>query len=111
MGPPKLAAATQKSIRRAVAAGTLDPILSAGPIAALMSLAWKIDSEVAVREAYLDRATGDVKPPVLDTMSLPTYLRYAESLTLTPPPMAKAGQRLEAKGGKLASIRGGRQSA
>lgn len=120
--PRTVVAATQMSMDAAVQAGDLDATLSAGPMAALLALAGRIDSEAAIRKAYVDLLksirSGEIeadsvslRPPVIDTMSLPTYLRYCESLQLTPavqtekkPGRAKKPEEPT----RLAGLRGGR---
>lgn len=78
--------ATQESIEAAIAAGALDRVLSAGPVAALLALARKIDGWDDVVSAAMDgREDGERLPiPLHDNTSIPTYLKYCESLRLTP---------------------------
>ena len=90
---------TQRSINAAIADGSLDASISAGPIAAVLKVAEAID------DPDFPYAGGR-----LDNVSLPTYLKYCDALGLTP--AARKGQSAsDAKGGKLAqlrSIEGGR---
>lgn len=81
--------ATEASVAAAVASGALDPALSAGPVAAVLALARKIDGWDAVVEAAMEgREDGAKLPiPVHDNTSIPTYLRYCEALQLTPSKM------------------------
>lgn len=85
-------AGTSKSVVAAVADGTIDPAISAGPVAILLVLARRVDLDS-------DR----------DTVSVPAYLRACEALRLTPSSRVekKAGQPV----GKLASIRSLRSGA
>lgn len=91
-GLPGVWAATRVSVDRAVSAGTLDPTLSAGPIAAVLLVAEQLD--------HPDFPVIDGR---LDNVSLPTYLRYCQALGLVP---AVETSGKEAKGGsKLAELR------
>ncbi|WP_104084238.1 hypothetical protein [Cryobacterium sp. Y11] len=60
----------------------------AGAIAALLALAHKIDDYDTILDHILDQIESDpeskVRPPASDNVSLPTYLKYCESLGLTP---------------------------
>lgn len=60
----------------------------AGAIAALLTLAHKVDNYDTVLDAILDQIAMDpeskIRPPATDNVSLPTYLKYSESLGLTP---------------------------
>jgi hypothetical protein len=60
----------------------------AGAIAALLALAHKIDDYDTILDHILDQIENDpeskVRPPASDNVSLPTYLKYCESLGLTP---------------------------
>jgi hypothetical protein len=60
----------------------------AGAIAALLALAHKIDDYDTVLDHILEQIENDpeskVRPPASDNVSLPTYLKYCESLGLTP---------------------------
>lgn len=85
----------------------------AGAIAALRYLARKIDTESALREMALQYADEhETKPPPVDNVSVPTYLKYCESLGLTPAGRAKLVEKAgEASGGSqgsgtLSGIRG-----
>ena len=73
--------ATNRAINGATHLGPQD----AGAVAAIRALARKIDGMDEyyheLRESYRER---DLRPPSPDNVSLPTYLRYAESLGLTP---------------------------
>lgn len=69
----------------ALAAATHLTTTDKGAIAALKYLARKIDTEDDLRDMVLERAGEDnVKPPPLDNVSIPTYLKYCEALGLTP---------------------------
>ncbi|WP_104128225.1 hypothetical protein [Cryobacterium sp. Y57] len=60
----------------------------AGAIAALLALAHKIDDYDTILDHILDQIESDpeskVRPPASDNVSIPTYLKYCESLGLTP---------------------------
>lgn len=104
--------ATERSVAYAIDSGALDANLSAGPVAAVLALARKIDGWDAVIEAAMeDREDGAKLPiPLHDNTSIPTYLRYCEALQLTPSKMpAKAAvevdpiDELKAKRGRKAA--------
>lgn len=68
-----------------------------GAVAALKFLARKIDTEDQMRDLVLERAGEDnVKPPPLDNVSIPTYLKYCEALGLTPAARGAAGSKAAA---------------
>lgn len=85
--------------------------MDAGAIAALRTLARKIDTEQELREAALEWAEeNNARPPSVDNVSIPTYLKYCESLGLTPLGRSKAtgGEKGgPAGGGKLGGLREG----
>lgn len=85
-----------------------------GAVEALRSLARKIDAwDVIVEWAMDDAADSDSRPrvPQNDNVSLPTYLKFCESLGLTPAGRTKLGEKKpEAPGGKLALLRGEAQA-
>lgn len=97
----QLVDATRQSIAKALADGILDAELHAGPIATLLILARKIDTEDEMREVAIAwaefKAKGDTppKPPPLDNVSIATYRNYCESLGLT----VAGGKAAPAKGG------------
>src|SRR5690349_7475146 len=80
----------------------------AGAVEALRSLARKIDVwDVIVEWANDEAADLDARPrvPQNDNVSLPTYLKFCESLGLTPAGRTKlAEKKPEAKGGKLRGL-------
>lgn len=78
--------ATERSVAQAVAAGALDAALSAGPVAAVLALARKIDGWDDVVEAAMEQREDGARLPVPlhDNTSIPTYLKYCEALHLTP---------------------------
>lgn len=84
-----LAEATEHAIAEAKTEGLLGP-LDAGAIAAIRVLAQKIDDEAIRWDYCLEWAQhnpgekGGPKPPTTDNVSIPIYLKYAESLGLTP---------------------------
>lgn len=83
-------------------------------VQALRVLARKIDTDDELREAYLnyqiDRGTENLRPLQLDNVSLPTYLKFCESLGLTPAGRTKLEDAPKEKpGGKLAALQGGAQ--
>jgi hypothetical protein len=60
----------------------------AGAIAALLALARKIDDYDTIVDVIMEQIEIDpeskIRPPASDNVSLPTYLKYCESLGLTP---------------------------
>lgn len=104
-------AETDKSIAAAIKDKTIDPAISAGPIAALRELAARIDGlDLDEYEARGIEVTSEMLTAAIkDNVSLPTYLKACEALRLTP---ASRANLQEAKGGgALGKIRGGRASA
>lgn len=98
-----VAEATEKAI--AAAAHLTDQ--DAGALATLRFLAKKIDTEETLRDMALEWAAEDEKrrPPSVDNVSIPTYLKFCESLGLTPAGRARlAEKKPEAKGGKLSRL-------
>ena len=102
-----LVAATEQAVAQAREDKRLTEA-DAGAIEAMFALARKIDAwDVIVEFALDDAADRDSRPavPANDNVSLPTYLRYAESLGLTPAGRAKLVEKKpEAKGGKLGRL-------
>lgn len=105
--------ATNEAIK---AATHLTP-MDAGSLEAIRQLALKID----VQDDYFQALAADAeerksRPPSQDNVSIPTYLKYAEALGLTPSGRTKA--LIEApKGagpggtlGKLQSLKGGKSA-
>lgn len=96
--------ATDASIK---AASHLTP-MDGGALAALRALALKIDTQDDYFEALAEQADErDSRPPSVDNVSIPTYLKYCESLGLTPAGRTRA--QIEAMkggaGGKLGQLR------
>lgn len=84
--------ATERSIQAAIEQDRLDPDVSAGPIAAILRLAQNIDAPTTDK---------------LDTVSIPSYLKFCQELNLTPAkitPKDKSKEQDKA-GGALASLR------
>ena len=79
-----------------------------GAVEAMLALARKIDAwDQIVRWALDDACDGERRPtvPQNDNVSLSAYLKFAESLGLTPAGRAKlAEKKPEAKGGKLRGL-------
>lgn len=79
-----------------------------GAVEALRSLARKIDAWDVIVEWALDEAADlEQRPrvPQNDNVSLPTYLKFCESLGLTPAGRVKLVEKKpEAKGGKLGRL-------
>lgn len=98
--------ATQESIDAAIADKTIDPKISAGPIAALLECAARVDGlDLDDYEARGIEVTPELLAAAMkDNVSLPTYLRLCESLRLTP---ASRLNMKEAKpgGSKLGQLR------
>lgn len=78
----------------------------AGAVQALRVLARKIDTEANLRELALQYAEEyDMKPPHVDNVSIPTYLKYATALGLIPAPVAPTKPAEGGKSGQLAKLR------
>lgn len=99
----ELVEATAKAL--AAAKSHLTP-MDDGAVEALLTLAKKIDEDEARWEICAAWAEQQkLKPPPMDNVSLPTYLRYCEALGLTPAGRTKLGSAKGAEGGKLAQLR------
>lgn len=91
--------------------------LDLGAVEALRVLARKIDTDDALRQAYLDDSDArqlDRRPLQLDNVSIPTYLKFCESLGLTPSGRSKqpvAPAASGGSGGKLAHLRSAHQAS
>lgn len=99
--------ATEKAIK--AAADQLTD-LDVGAVQVLRALARKIDEDDALRGAYLawqlDREISPTKPLQLDNVSIPTYLKYCESLGLTPAGRLRLAEKPKEKpANKLAALR------
>lgn len=85
----EVARAVEESIAKAIQEGRLGQ-MDRGAIAAARVLARKIDDEALRWEYALEWAhlnpgeSGGPKPPAVDNVSIPTFLKFAESLGLTP---------------------------
>lgn len=101
-------AETNRSIDHAITGKTLDADKHAGPIAALRVLARRIDEGDALMAIML-RLSRDakVKPPAIDNVSIPTYLKYCEAMGLTPAAEKPEPAKPEgsAGGGKVHKLR------
>jgi hypothetical protein len=82
---------TNRSIGAAIADGTLDEDISAGPIAAIRRVAEQLDDP--------DFPVIDGR---LDNVSLPTYLRYCAEMHLTP--ASRPEKKPEGAGGTIAHL-------
>ena len=97
-----VADATERALSAAVHLTPMD----AGAVEALRVLAGKIDTEDQLRELALDHAAAHKgRPPSVDNVSIPTYLKFCESLGLTPTGRLRLAPKKEEKGGKLAQLR------
>lgn len=95
-----------KATNEAIAAAKHLTKQDAGAVATLRFLATKIDTEAELRDLALRWAEEhNQKPPSVDNVSVPTYLKYCESLGLTPAGRAKMPEKKEPSGGKLNSLR------
>lgn len=99
----------------AIAAATHLTKMDAGPVEALRQLAVKIDVQDDYFQALAaDAAEHNRRPPSQDNVSIPTYLKYAEALGLTPSGRTKAlieapkGAGPSGTLGKLQSLKGGK---
>ena len=91
----------------AIKAATHLTVMDKGAIETLRFLAQKIDTEQTLRDMALDWAAEDEKrrPPSVDNVSIPTYLKFCESLGLTPAGRARLDMKKEPTGGNLAKLR------
>lgn len=73
---------------RAIAAASILTPADAGAVAALRVLAAKIDTDDALRAAYVEWFDGEgarpARPLQMDNVSIPTYLKYCDALGMTP---------------------------
>ena len=88
--------ATAEAIDAATELGPLD----GGAVAVLLELARQIDALAA--NGGVRGSGSDAK---LDTVSIPTYLRFCSELGLTPAGRVKLGAKEKPPAGKLAAIR------
>lgn len=97
--------ATNKAIEAADHLTDMD----AGAIEALRALAMKIDTEQLINQIAIEYAReNELKEPArIDNISIPTYLRYCESLGLTPVGRSKLEEKKDQANGnsKLAQLR------
>lgn len=82
---------------RAIAAASHLTDMDAGAVATLRGLAGAID--------YLLEHGGINAEGKFDNVSIPTYLRFCESLGLTPAGRAKLAEKKGPEGGKVAKLR------
>ena len=95
--------ATEAAIKAASHLTAMD----SGAVETLRALARKIDGADAYFEALEEQAAErKLRPPSVDNVSIPTYLKFCESLGLTPAGRVRlAGQKPEASGGsKLGNL-------
>lgn len=79
-----------ESTERAIAAADHLTDMDAGAVETLRYLAVKIDTEERLRERALEYAAAhDEKPPPLDNVTIPTYLKYCLALGLVPESRSK----------------------
>lgn len=99
-----IAEATEAAIQAATHLTPMDQ----GAVETLRFLAVKIDTESDLRELALAYAEAhEQKPPAVDNVSIPTYLKYCESLGLTPVARKALTEKKQGAqgGGKLAHLR------
>lgn len=92
---------------KAIAAARHLTDMDAGTVEALRALARKIDGADEYFEALADvAAERKLRPPSPDNVSIPTYLKFCESLGLTPAGRVRLVEQKkpEAKGGKLGRL-------
>lgn len=95
----------QEATERSIAAAAHLTELDAGAVAALRALANKIDHwDDVVDAAYGQNEDGKLPVPMHDNTSIPTFLKYCETLRLTPASRGVTVGESEAKG-KLANLR------
>lgn len=91
---------------KAIAAATHLTPMDVGAVEALRSLATNIDAADERWEAReQDAREHDLRPPALDNVSIPTYLKFCESLGLTPAGRVRLDAKKEPAGGNLAKLR------
>lgn len=95
--PAEVDGAVSAATEKAIDAATHLTDMHAGPVAVLRRLARQIDAQ--------DTQRPDGTYPPNDNTLMPTYLRYAAELGLTPVSAAKAGAKKEGRGGKLGELR------
>lgn len=92
----------------AIAAASHLTEMDQGTVETLRFLAVKIDTESELRALALAWAEEhEQKPPAVDNVSIPTYLKFAESLGLTPAGRKVLTEKKQGAqgGGKLAHLR------
>lgn len=102
--PTPLLDATRSSIAKATHLTDMDK----GAVEVLCTLALKIDTMDVYFDALADDAVDmDLRPPSQDNVSIPTYLKFCESLGLTPAGRAKAveGAASGKSAGKLSTMK------
>jgi len=96
--------ATVASVEDARSRGQLNAS-DAGAVAALLALARKIDAQDEYFEALTESAAeNNSRPPSVDNVSLPTYLKYCDSLGLTPSGRERLTDKPSAPVGKLGRL-------
>lgn len=97
------------ALDEAIASAThLDPDIDGAAIEAARALARKIDAWDLIVEWAIEEAAERGSRPVVpanDNVSLPTFLKYCESLGLTPLSRGKLELKPEGKGGKLGRLK------
>lgn len=91
----------------AITAATHLTPMDAGAVETLRALARKIDGTDEYFDALADQAADrNLRPPSPDNVSIPTYLKFCESLGLTPAGRVRlAEKKPEASGGnKLGNL-------
>ena len=77
----------------------------AGAVAVLRELAREIDVRDELRERALEAAREEhTRPPGIDNVTVPTYLKFCDALGLTPAGRKDLALKEEARG-KLAAVR------
>lgn len=96
----------------AIAAATHLTEMDSGAVAVLRDLAITIDALADGDAQASDKAKADGKAK-FDNVSVPTYLKFCDSLGLTPAGRMRLAEKKEPAGGKLAQLRqvsGGRSA-
>lgn len=103
-----MVAATEKSL--AAASHLTDS--DAGAVAVLRELAREIDVRDHLRELALDYANEHkAKPPGIDNVTVPTYLKFCDALGLTPAGRERLKPSEGGGGGNLSRLRAVRNPA
>jgi hypothetical protein len=103
-----------EAVERSIAVAEHLTTKDAAAVSALRALAERIDNESRLREALLDWANSEgrqVQRPKDDNVSIPTFLKYCESLGLTPAGRKSIGKKEGDSDSPSSGVSGRRQRA